>query len=288
MRPAARLSGLLLCMACLLLAACAGKRPAPVVEDRNGGRSAADATAREHVVATGDTLYSIALRYDRDYRDLARWNGINPSTYLIRPGQRLRLSGPPAPPVAAVSSVSAASRPPAVAPPASSSPPAARAPQASAPATPAGQATVAKSLPSVSSSSVPTSAPARASSGLAWGWPAKGALLSRFGSPGLPGKGVDIAGRRGDSVLAAADGTVVYAGTGLVGYGKLLIVRHDDNYISAYAHNDRFLVGEGDRVTLGQPIAQIGATGTDRERLHFEIREGGKPVDPLRFLPGRD
>ncbi len=89
-------------------------------------------------------------------------------------------------------------------------------------------------------------------------------------------------------MLAAADGTVVYAGSGLVGYGRLLIVRHDDNYISAYAHNDRFLVKEGQRVKLGQAIAEMGASGTDREMLHFEIRERGKPVDPLRFLPARE
>jgi lipoprotein NlpD len=113
-------------------------------------------------------------------------------------------------------------------------------------------------------------------------------LIGRFGGSGVTGKGLDIAGRRGDSVLAAAPGVVVYAGSALVGYGRLLIIRHDDNYISAYAHNDRFLVKEGDRVRPGQVIAEMGASGADREKLHFEIRERGKPVDPLRFLPARE
>lgn len=111
--------------------------------------------------------------------------------------------------------------------------------------------------------------------------------MGGFGSSGVTGKGLDIAGKRGDSVSAAAAGTVVYAGAGLVGYGKLLIIRHDDNYISAYAHNDQFLVKEGERVKLGQAIAEMGASGTDRDKLHFEIRERGKPVDPMRFLPAR-
>jgi lipoprotein NlpD len=123
---------------------------------------------------------------------------------------------------------------------------------------------------------------------LTWTWPARGAVIAHFGDPGLSGKGVDIAGKRGDSVLAAAAGTVVYAGSGLVGYGKLLILRHDDNFISAYAYNDRFLVREGERVKQGQAIAVMGASGTDRDKLHFEIREHGKPVDPLRLLPDRE
>lgn len=122
----------------------------------------------------------------------------------------------------------------------------------------------------------------------AWTWPAKGPLIGRFGGAGVTGKGLDIAGKRGDSVRAAAAGVVVYAGSALVGYGRLLIIRHDDNYISAYAHNDRFLVKEGDRVQPGQVIAEMGASGADREKLHFEIRERGTPVDPLRFLPARE
>jgi lipoprotein NlpD len=132
-----------------------------------------------------------------------------------------------------------------------------------------------------------TSTTSSASGNLSWLWPAKGSLSGKFGGEGLSGKGINILGKRGDPVLAAASGTVVYAGSGLVGYGKLLIVRHDDTYISAYAYNEKFLVTEGDAVKAGQPIAEMGASGTDRDKLHFEIRERGKPVDPLRFLPNR-
>ncbi|MDP2226743.1 MAG: peptidoglycan DD-metalloendopeptidase family protein [Moraxellaceae bacterium] len=285
-----RLQRLAMLCLLLLLGACAGKKP-PVVEDR---RSPV-AGAQEHVVAPGETLYAIALRYDKDYRDLAALNGLNTTTYLIRPGQRLKLSGqlPPRPAAAPVPAKESAKESAKDAAKGGGKEVAKPIPGATEKSPrPAVPAAVVKTTPPVSAGATaslsPTTAPARASSGLAWAWPVKGPLLARFGSPGLPGKGVDIGGKRGDSVLAAADGTVVYAGTGLVGYGRLIIVRHDDNYISAYAHNDRFLVAEGERVKLGQPIAQLGATGTDREKLHFEIREGGKPVDPLRFLPNRE
>jgi len=251
----------------VLLAACAGKPPT-VVE-----RSLTGPGPTVHVVTHGDTLYSIALRYDKDFRELSRINGLA-DDYLIKPGQRLRLIGRPFP----------ASKPKRVPPVAESTPDS----RSSSPPMPQNVTPVAKNLPSVGSSSSVVTARSSASASLAWGWPVKGVLLTRFGSPGLSGKGVDIAGKRGDSVRAASDGTVVYAGSGLVGYGRLLILRHDDNYISAYANNDRFLVKEGERVKLGQSIALLGASGADREKLHFEIREGGKPVDPLRFLPGRE
>ncbi len=252
-----------------LLAACASKPPV-VVE-----RSLTGAGAAEHMVLPGDTLYSIAVRYDKDYRELARLNALD-DAFLIRPGQRLRLVGKPAP--AKPPAAKSASRP--------APSPAKPAPSTTQP--PNNVTPVAKKQPSVGGVPAVVTAPSSASASLVWGWPVKGSLLSRFGSPGLPGKGLDIAAKRGDSVLAASDGTVVYAGSGLVGYGKLLILRHDENYISAYAHNDRFLVAEGERVKLGQAIAVVGASGTDREKLHFEIREGGKPVDPLRFLPARE
>lgn len=259
------LAGVLL----VLLCACAGKPPL-VVE-----RSLSGAGPEGHLVAPGDTLYSIAMRYEKDYRELARINVLDDS-YLIRPGQRLRLSGSPAP-----VSASSGRRPVLVV----KSPPVvvANKPKPSVSVTP-----VAKNPPPVGKTPSVVTAQSPASASLDWSWPANGALLARFGSPGLAGKGLDIAGRQGDSVRAASDGMVVYAGSGLVGYGKLLILRHDDNYISAYAHNDRFMVKEGDSVKLGQTIALMGASGTDREKLHFEIREGGKPVDPQRLLPARE
>ena len=269
----------------LLLSACAGKSPI-IVE-----RSLTGAGPNVHVVAAGDTLYSISVRYDKDYRELALINGLD-ANYLIHPGQRLRLIGravavKPSP-AKSTPQVTSKTTPKAAPQVASQKAPPKLKPSSASPESSANVTSVAKKQPPVGSSPDVVTPQSSASASLAWGWPAKGALLSRFGATGLPGKGLDIAGRRGDSVLAASDGTVVYAGSGLVGYGKLLILRHSENYISAYAHNDRFLVAEGERVKLGQTIAQVGASGTDREKLHFEIREGGKPVDPMRFLPPRE
>lgn len=224
------------------------------------------------MVQGGDTLYSIALRFEKDYEELARLNALD-ARYTIRPGQRLRLRGSPAP---QRKPVAAAPRPRPAAPVAGGAASADRTPVTKKQTPP-----TTDTRPEVRDSS-PGSAP------LSWAWPAKGALIGRFGAAGVTGKGLDIAGKRGDSVFAAAPGVVVYAGSALVGYGRLLIIRHDDNYISAYAHNDRFLVREGDRVRPGQVIAEMGASGADREKLHFEIRERGKPVDPLRFLPARE
>ncbi|MGH8492630.1 MAG: peptidoglycan DD-metalloendopeptidase family protein [Moraxellaceae bacterium] len=258
----------------LLLSACASRQPPVVVE-----RSLSGAGPAAHTVAAGETLYSIALRYDSDYHELARLNGLDAS-YTIHPGQRLRLRG-------SVAKASAVKTAPVVKKPASSVTNPANKAAAKSPNVVADKTLVVKKPAPVPDSSPSVTGQSRASASLAWDWPARGVILGRFGSNGVTGKGLDIAGKRGDSVLAAAAGTVVYAGSGLVGYGKLLIIRHDDNYISAYAHNDQFLVKEGDRVKLGQAIAEMGASGTDREKLHFEIRERGKPVDPTRFLPAR-
>ena len=120
-----------------------------------------------------------------------------------------------------------------------------------------------------------------------WAWPANGVLISRFSSNGSLNKGIDIAGELGQPVLAASDGTVVYAGSGLRGYGELVIIKHSDTYVSAYGHNRRLLVQEGQKVKAGQKIAEMGSTGTDRVKLHFEVRRQGKPVDPLQYLPKR-
>ncbi len=120
---------------------------------------------------------------------------------------------------------------------------------------------------------------------LDWGWPASGKIIAGFNE--TSSKGVDLAGKPGDPVLAAAGGRVVYAGTGLRGYGKLVIVKHDNSFLSAYAHNQALLVKEGQAVTKGQKIAELGDTDSDRPKLHFEIRRQGKPVDPGKFLPPR-
>ena len=118
-----------------------------------------------------------------------------------------------------------------------------------------------------------------------WAWPTSGKVIAAFNE--TSSKGVDLAGKPGDSVLAAAGGRVVYAGTGLRGYGKLVIVKHDNSFLSAYAHNQSLLVKEGQAVSKGQKIAELGDTDSDRPKLHFEIRRQGKPVDPSKYLPPR-
>ncbi|MFI4924159.1 MAG: peptidoglycan DD-metalloendopeptidase family protein, partial [Vicinamibacteria bacterium] len=120
--------------------------------------------------------------------------------------------------------------------------------------------------------------------GLDWVWPAKGKLVAQF-SENASLKGIDIAGATGDAVVASAPGRVVYAGSGLRGYGKLVIIKHNATYLTAYAHNKDIMVKEGQSVTRGQKIAEMGSSDTDRVKLHFEIRRLGKPMDPLRFLP---
>jgi len=123
--------------------------------------------------------------------------------------------------------------------------------------------------------------------GVHWRWPAKGALLDRFAAGDATKQGIDIAGNAGEPVVAASDGVVVYSGSGLVGYGELIIIKHSDEWLSAYGHNRKRLVQEGQRVKGGQPIAEMGSTGAPRDELHFEIRRNGRPVDPQQYLPAR-
>jgi lipoprotein NlpD len=131
----------------------------------------------------------------------------------------------------------------------------------------------------------PAKAPTPGARVTAWRWPASGPVTRGYSSS--VHKGIDIAGNRGDPIYAVADGTVVYAGTGIVGFGELVIIKHNDIYISAYGHNDRLLVRENDVVGAGQIIAEKGSSGTDTVKLHFEIRKEGKPIDPVKLLPAR-
>jgi lipoprotein NlpD len=124
-------------------------------------------------------------------------------------------------------------------------------------------------------------------SNIAWRWPHVGTVLASYSTSGKVNKGLDIAGNPGDPVRAAAGGQVVYAGSGLLGYGNLIIVNHDEHYLSAYAHNRKILVQEGEDVKAGQVIAELGSSGADRPKLHFEIRKNGNPVDPMGYLPSR-
>jgi lipoprotein NlpD len=256
------------------LAACGNSSHAPVVErydaGARGSSSVAVTSRAVYTVARGDTLYSIAWRHGKDFRQLAAANNIAPP-YTIYPGQQIRLDG------MASGASAPRSQPARTTPPA----PAPRPAPQSAPR-PAPQATPAPQRPA------PPASPRPAVAGvIAWQWPADGGLLSRFVADSVSAKGIVIAGNAGDPVRAAAAGVVVYRGSGLTGYGNLLIIKHDDRWLSAYAHNDRMLVAEGASVSAGQRIATMGDSGTYRTQLHFEIRRDGNPVDPLTLLPRR-
>lgn len=259
----------------LLLAGCASssRDSEQVVEQPVTPRIASG----QHVVSRGESISSIAMRYGWDWRELAARNGIA-APYVIHPGQRIQL-GParqgdtgqtvrqPAPAVT-VAPAAASARLPTV---------------ATAPLKPAEGKTQAKPA-----ATAPDARPAMSSrSPSGWAWPAEGPLVGRFSSNGSLNKGIDIGGQLGQPVVAASDGSVVYAGGGLRGYGELIIIKHSDIYVSAYGHNRRLLVREGQQVKAGQTIAEMGSTGTDRVKLHFEIRRQGKPVDPLQYLPSR-
>jgi lipoprotein NlpD len=204
---------------------------------------------RTVVVQRGDTLFRIATANGISTLDLAMWNDIAPP-YVIHPGQRLRLY------------------PKGAKPPASAS---------TKPVTPPAGTTQPRPAPVVS----------RPASPVAWRWPADGSIVGRYAAGDATRQGVDIGGSSGAPVRAAGDGVVVYSGSGLVGYGELVIIKHNDAWLSAYGHNRTRLVNEGQVVKAGQQIAEMGRTGAARDMLHFEIRHNGKPVDPLEYLPKR-
>jgi lipoprotein NlpD len=159
------------------------------------------------------------------------------------------------------------------------------APAPSAPSTVGPVASVSPSVPSAPAPSAPASAETRMSGSLSWGWPGNGRVITQFADPGY--KGIALEGAEGDPVMAANDGRVVYSGSGLRGYGNLVIVKHEGDFLTAYAHNKSILVKEGQTVKRGQKIAELGATDSDVAKLHFEVRKAGKPVDPLTYLPPR-
>ncbi|WP_151702809.1 peptidoglycan DD-metalloendopeptidase family protein [Nitrincola alkalilacustris] len=249
----------------------------------SSGNRAALPNPGSYTVVRGDTLYSISWRYGLDYRQVAAWNNID-GRYQIFPGQKLTLL--PAGQPAAVSATPARTQAPASTTPAQAE--GSTTPAAAAPARPAEQtASRPVATPSVPAARpVTTSAPA-STGPVRWQWPAAGNIIAGFSTRADGNKGVDIAGNAGDPVFAASDGRVVYAGSGLLGYGNLVIINHNHQFLSAYAHNSRILVNENDMVKGGEKIAEMGNTGTDRVKLHFEIRQDGKPVDPVRFLPKR-
>lgn len=218
-----------------------------------------------YTVKPGDTMIRIGLEQGQNWRDIVRWNGIeNPN--LIEVGQVLRVVPPQADATALASQAVTPAK--VESKPLDAKPAAGAAPAASAPvAAPA------------------AAAAAQTDDEPAWAWPSSGAVLAGF-EEGKQ-KGLAIAGKAGDPVLAAADGRVVYAGSGLRGYGNLVIVKHNNTYLSAYAHNQALLVKEDQAVRRGQKIAEMGSSDAERVQLHFEIRRQGKPVDPARLLPVR-
>ncbi|HWL74006.1 MAG TPA: peptidoglycan DD-metalloendopeptidase family protein [Burkholderiaceae bacterium] len=282
----------------LALVACASQRPAPVI-DRSGRSPAITTTptapptvsrvAKDgiYVAQRGDTLQNVALAFGVGAKDLARWNGVAESDVLI-PGQTLQVTPPAS--VATVSPITGSGqaevRP--LPPPGASAP--APAVEAPAPLPPVVVPPPASSpAPAPPTTSVPPVAalpePSRAPASLPWIWPTPGKVIETFDDP--RNKGIDIAGNEGAPVQAAADGEVVYVGSAVRGYGNLVIVRHSDDFITAYAHNRKVLVAEKQSVKRGQPIAELGRSDADRPKLHFEIRHQGKPVDPLKYLPAR-
>jgi len=260
-----------------------------------------------HRIEKGDTLYGIAWQYGLNPMDLAASNNIQ-SPFTIFPGQhidirnvRSKTRSVPKPPVqAAKKPLQPATKPPAPKP---SVPVVEKKPKPVVVAVPPPVVPSVKPQPDVKEVPKPkpvaVKKPAPApvakkpeTSGSApaagqWLWPAKGKLLAKFSSSEPVNKGVDLAGKSGEPIVSAASGAVVYAGQGLRGYGNLVIIKHDDAYLSAYAHARKILVKESQSIKAGQKIAEIGSTGTDSVKLHFEIRKNGKPVDPLYYLPKR-
>jgi lipoprotein NlpD len=229
-----------------------------------------------YTVRQGDTLIRIGLENGQSWKDIARWNSLEDAN-RIEAGQVLRVAPPTA--GAGASAVAAdtgvVARP--VAPVSVTSAPGGSAP-ASAPKT-------AAATPAASATPAATAAAEGGGDATSFIWPSSGALIAGFDE--AHNKGLDIGGKAGDPVLAAADGRVVYAGAGLRGYGNLVILKHNNTYLTAYAHNRTLLVKEDQTVVRGQKIAEMGSTDADRVMLHFEIRRQGKPVDPARYLPAK-
>jgi lipoprotein NlpD len=210
------------------------------------GRSSFQFNSQTHIVRKGETLFAIAWRYDKATADIARWNRLGDGS-LIYPGQRLRLTG---------SAAVTRSTP---------SPSSRKDSQSKQPLKP---------LPAIPSEPAPK-----------LGWPTKGLISVEFGEKPGTGTGILIDGKAGQAIVAVALGRVVYAGSGLIGYGKLVILKHNSTYLSAYGYNASLRVKEGDKIRKGQEIATMGEGPENKARLHFEIRRNGKPVSPRQYLP---
>jgi lipoprotein NlpD len=303
--PIARLRGAVVAAATLgLLAACASPPARAPVEDRvvrpatdpaSAPAAASDAPKAlpgaenagkpgYYSVKPGDTLMRVGLETGQNWRDIARWNNVdNPN--VLEVGQVLRVAPPgadasataarPVPPTRVEARPLDGSVPPqgaATVPPSTTNPAAAAAATATAPAATA-------ATPSASAAAVPRDEE------VAWAWPTTANVVMPFDEQ--RSKGLVFTGKAGEPVLAAGDGRVIYVGSGVRGYGNLVIVKHNNTYLTAYAHNQTLLVKEDQVVRRGQKIAEMGSSDADRVQLHFEIRKLGKPVDPARLLPPR-
>ena len=258
----------------LALAGCTASWQAPL-ETRGDGRRPASGThgqkarnATVYRVRRGDTLYGIAWNAGTDWRTLAAWNDLE-FPYTIVPGQELRLTPPhraPAPRRPEPPRTTPRPAQPSATPPVPSPKPTAQPPPKPKPAPP----------------------PAVKNAGpLQWTWPTAGRVIATFSNDDPARKGIKVAGVAGQMITAAEAGRVVYSGSGLIGYGRLIIIKHNDKYLSAYGHNRKLLVKEGDQVTKGERIAEMGQSNSGQAMLHFEIRREGKPVDPMALLPRR-
>ncbi|TNG00221.1 MAG: LysM peptidoglycan-binding domain-containing protein [Gammaproteobacteria bacterium] len=244
---------LLVC--CFLIVGCSGNKRLAPVDDRSSvsGKKSAD----WYTVRKGDTLYSISFAHGRDYLTVARLNKIQ-SPYTIYPGQRLRITGKPKPvekqkPVKKVT-----------------------------------KKTARKSSYSKKATKTRTTSKSSASIRVSWRWPVNGRVIRRYSETAPRKKGIGIGGKTGQTILSAAKGKVVYSGNGLIGYGNLIIIKHNSIYLSAYAHNEKVYVKEGQSVNAGQKIASMGRDERNTPMLHFEIRRHGKPVNPISYLPRRN
>jgi lipoprotein NlpD len=221
-------------------------------------------SANTHRVSKGETLYSIAFQYGQDYHALARQNGII-SPYTIFEGQKLRLTPHEKPVLKPIRSEKAKK---------------------------SRKKTRISHKNSNSTSKKRQNTPEKSkftpsNTVLNWRWPSRGEITKTYLASDPTRKGINISGRIGQPVLAASGGKIVYSGSGLLGYGRLIIIKHNERFLSAYAHNRKLLVKEGAQVKQGQQVAEMGQSGTDSVNLHFEIRRDGKPVDPLHYLPKR-
>ena len=298
--------GQILVVSLLLLVGCADTPPAvienksvaavdvpPEVRQTNTNRPDYGpqlAAGPDYVVEPGDTLYAVAFRLGMDYRALASLNDIDPP-YVIRVGQALKtapegVSGsPPVSPEANVAQASAMQRASGTSVKSAAGNGAARATEGES-ITATARPAATKSEPGPPSHTLSTAKTPTPNAPVdRWSWPADGKVSRAYSAERH--KGIDLVGERGSPVMATAAGVVVYAGTGVTGYGALLIVKHNDTYLSAYGHNDALLAAEGQRVDAGQVIARMGSTSSDSVKLHFEIRRNGRPVNPTSLLPQR-